>query len=115
MGNRTLLQSGVLVVALALSGCGGDASPTPVGPSLIPPQAAAPTPVSTKPDWLSGYTLTAVNLSGVVYESSPAGQVPIAGAAALKTSNVTRRIRSGHCIEIKTALSEVCDVFAGTA
>jgi hypothetical protein len=68
----------LLVLAHGLSGCGGSgSSATPVAPS--PPPQAAPTPPSSD-SWLAGYTLTGVSLSGVVYESTPAGWAPIAGA-----------------------------------
>src|SRR5258706_13176511 len=70
----------LLVLALGLSGCGGSASSaTPLAPSPAPPQAAPPPPPSSG-SWLSGYTLTGVSLSGVVYESTPAGGAPFAGA-----------------------------------
>jgi hypothetical protein len=77
--NRTLRQSSFLVLALALSGCGGaDSSLMPVGPSPVPPQAAVPSPpVATGADWLAGYTLTAASLSGVIYASTFAGHAPI--------------------------------------
>lgn len=52
----------------------------PVGPSPTPPQAVVPPPVPTSRSWLDGYTLTAASLSGVVYESTPTGPVPIPGA-----------------------------------
>jgi len=82
MQDRTLMQSS-LVLVLALSGCGGgDSSLMPAGPSPVPPQAVVPLPpISTSPgSWLAGYTLTAVSLSGVIYESTPVGQMPIPGA-----------------------------------
>lgn len=71
------------MLVLALSGCGGaDSSLMPVVPSPVPAPSVVPSPpVSTSPGgWLDGYTLTAASLSGVVYESTPAGQVPISGA-----------------------------------
>jgi len=47
----------------------------------MPPQAVVPPPVSASPSWPpAGYTLTAANLSGVIYESTPTGHVPIPGA-----------------------------------
>jgi len=74
------IPSSLLVLVLALSGCGG-AGPVsvPVGPSPIAPQASVPPSVPSS-SWLNGYTLTAASLSGVVYESTPAGNVPIPGA-----------------------------------
>lgn len=76
MTNRKLTRGGLLVFVLALSGCGGGDSLT--GPSPVPPQAVVPTNPAS--DWLNGYTLTAASLSGVVYEMTPTGQVPIPGA-----------------------------------
>ena len=77
---RSLLRGSVLLVlACGLSGCGGSgSSATPLAPSPVPTQAAPPPPSSGS--WLAGYTLTGVSLSGVVYESTPAGAAPIAGA-----------------------------------
>ena len=69
----------LLALAYGLSGCAGSgSSATPLAPSPVPIQAAAPPPSSDS--WLAGYTLTGVSLSGVVYESTPAGSAPIAGA-----------------------------------
>jgi len=52
-----------------------------VGPSSMPPQAVVPPPVSLNASWPpAGYTLTAASLSGVIYESTPTGHVPIPGA-----------------------------------
>ena len=84
MTTRMLTPAGILVCAFAVSGCGGgDSSTTPVAPSPVAPQAAVVPPVPpTTPgsNWLDGYTLTAASLSGVVYEKTPAGNVPIPGA-----------------------------------
>ena len=47
----------------------------------MPPQAVVPPPVSLNASWPpAGYTLTAASLSGVIYESTPTGHVPIPGA-----------------------------------
>ena len=78
MRHRTLWGGGVLVVALGLGGCdGSDSSLTPLAPSPLPPQAVVrpPTAASFPPG-----TLTGVSLSGVVYELTPTGRKPIAGA-----------------------------------
>ena len=83
MRNVTLTNSCVLAVVLALSGCGGAEPSTPVAPSTVAPQAAVPSPprpVSPGQDWLAGYTLTTASLSGFVFEMTPGGRVPIAGA-----------------------------------
>jgi hypothetical protein len=79
MRKRTLVGIALLVLAQGLSGCGGtDDAFTPVAPSPVPSQAARPT---VRPgSWTDRYTLTAVSLSGVVYELTPTGRVPIAGA-----------------------------------
>jgi hypothetical protein len=77
MRNRTLLPGGVVVLVLGMGGCGGpDASPTPLAPSPLPPQAVVPVPAASFPYG----TLTGVSLSGVVYELTPTGRKPIAGA-----------------------------------
>lgn len=72
MRHRTLVVGGVLVLALALAGCGTDSPATPLMPSPIP-QAVVPAPSP-------GPTLRGVSLSGVVYELTPTGRTPIAGA-----------------------------------
>lgn len=74
----SLLGSG-LVLVLGLGGCGGpDSRTTPLTPSPLPPQAMvpAPAPGSRFPPG----QLTGVSLSGVVYELTPTGRTPIAGA-----------------------------------
>jgi len=61
------------VLALVLGGCGSDSPATPLTPSPIPQAVVpAPTPGPT--------TLRGVSLSGVVYELTPTGRTPIAGA-----------------------------------
>jgi hypothetical protein len=79
---RTFIQSGLLALVLPLSGCSGaDPSAISTAPSPAPPQATAPPPAPPNPRWPpADYTLTAASLSGVVYESTPAGRVPIPGA-----------------------------------
>jgi|SRR5687768_6890503 hypothetical protein len=81
MEMRTFMHSGLLALVLAISGCGGgDSSPVPVAPSPMPPQATAPPAGSPNPRWPpADYTLTAASLSGVIYESTPTGPVPIPG------------------------------------
>ena len=82
MKTRLLARAGLLVFAFAASGCsGGNSSTTPVAPSPVAPQTAVVPPVpAPASNWLDGYILTAASLSGVVYERTPAGQVPIPGA-----------------------------------
>jgi hypothetical protein len=60
-----------MVLALGLGGCGSNSPTTPLTPS--PPPAVVPAPDQDP-------ALTAVSLSGVVYELTPAGRIPIAGA-----------------------------------
>lgn len=74
---RTLLPGGVLALALGLGGCGGADSSTPLAPSPLPPQAVVRVPTAAL---FPPGTLTGVSLSGVVYELTPTGRKPIAGA-----------------------------------
>jgi hypothetical protein len=79
--HRTSVLVGVLVLALGLSGCGGSDSPaTPLTPSSPPQQVVVPAPTTPACGFLCGFTLVSVSLSGVVYELTPAGRTPIAGA-----------------------------------
>jgi len=79
--HRTSVLGGVFVLALGLSGCGGsDSLATPLTPSPPTQQAVVPAPTTTACGFLCGYTLVGVSLSGVVYELTPAGRAPIAGA-----------------------------------
>lgn len=65
------------VLAAGLSGCG--ASPVPSQPSGVPPSSAVVhTPWTGYP---TAMTLMGVNLSGVVFESTAAGRVPVAGVS----------------------------------
>jgi hypothetical protein len=49
-----------------------------VGPSSAPPLGVTLTPPMIAPvDWMAGYTLAAVSLSGVIYESWMGRNVPI--------------------------------------
>jgi hypothetical protein len=77
--SRTLLSIPLWVLLVGLSGCGGSDS-LPSAPSVVPPQAVVPPPPPRTGTWLDGYTLTGVSLSGTVYESTPTGPMPIAGA-----------------------------------
>jgi hypothetical protein len=72
----------LLCLTYVLPGCaGGDSSLTPSGPSPLPlAQAVIPPEPRAPSSWLTGYTLTAVSLSGAVYELTPTGRVPIPGA-----------------------------------
>ena len=80
MNSRALRYAGLVVFVFVLSGCGGvDSATTPLVPSPVAPNPVVP---GSRPafDWMAGYTLTAASLSGVVYETTAAGQVPIPGA-----------------------------------
>lgn len=80
MRNQTVVGIALLVLAQGVAGCGDtDSSSTPLGPSTVAPQAAPPPP-RPPGSWLAGYTLKDVSISGVVYESTPTGRVPIPGA-----------------------------------
>ena len=70
MTNKT--HTGILIVVLAagLAGCGGASSPS--APSTAQPQ-------QTGPDTYYVADVTNVTLSGVVYEMTPTGRVPIEG------------------------------------
>src|SRR5687768_12230153 len=82
MKDLTLIRSSLLVLVLSLSGCGGaDPSPMSVGPSSLPPQTFVPVSPPPNPRWPpADYALTAASLSGVIYESTAMGQMPLAGA-----------------------------------
>ena len=67
------------MLALVLGGCGSDSPATPLTPSSLPPQTVVPAPAPGH-SWLPGHTLNGVSLSGVVYELTPTGRTPIAGA-----------------------------------
>ena len=79
---RTFVSLTLWLITQACIGCGGsDAPATPVSPSptvaAVPP--VAPTPQPPVRPGPAGYTLTAVSLSGTVYEVTPEGRVPIPG------------------------------------
>lgn len=63
-----------LVLAMALTGCGSASSSSPIAPSAIQ------TPPVPRPNG-SGEYIIDVTLSGVVYEMTPAGRVPIQGVS----------------------------------
>jgi hypothetical protein len=74
--NRTLTGLLLIVLAAGLAGCDGTnpTSPTPLAQQIIPPPAARRSGSS----YGEGYTLTGVTLSGIVFEPTPTGQVPVA-------------------------------------
>jgi hypothetical protein len=73
-----LFAVALLVLLAGLSDCGGD--DVLPSPSVVQPPPVVLPPSSPTSDWLAGYTLTAVSLSGTVYESTATGPVPIDGA-----------------------------------
>ena len=73
MTNRTHPGFLLLVLTAGLSGCGGASTTSPTAPSAQPP----PTP-RLNPNGYGEYVVD-VTLSGVVYEVTPTGRVPIEG------------------------------------
>jgi len=80
MGKHSFVLA-LWLVTQPLTGCGGGGVATPAAPSPVAtPQPPPPTPSAPEtpvPRWPAGYTLTAVSLSGTVYEITPSGRVPI--------------------------------------
>ena len=68
----------VLMCAAMLGGC--DRVDLPSAPSAIQPPAAAVALPSPRAPWPSGPFTAGVTLSGVVFEVTPAGRVPVEGA-----------------------------------
>ena len=80
MMNR--LRTGIVLVMLAgLVGCTGSSSPTPpTAPSPAPNPPPSPSPPGS---WVyaPGYVLVEASLSGIVFEVTPTGQVPVPGVS----------------------------------
>ena len=77
MTNRTLRGFLLLVFAAGLAGC--DSAPGP-GPTPPPPQEAPSPPRGpSQPTTDPAFAVADVTLSGVVYEETPTGRLPIAG------------------------------------
>ena len=78
MSGRAFVGIGVLVLVHSIaSGCRGTATPVLFSPSPVPPtQAVAPPRPS---GYSAGYTLSAVGLSGVVFEVTASGRSPLEG------------------------------------
>lgn len=74
MANRTHTGFLLVVIVAGLASCEG-ASPSPTAPSTAP-QQQPPGPARGTPDT---YLVADVVLSGVVYEMTPMGRVPIEG------------------------------------
>ena len=77
MRNRT--QTGLLLLALstALAGCDGGRRSGPTGPSTFSPQQTPAPPPAANP----ASSVADVTLSGVVYEVTSDGQVPLEGVS----------------------------------
>lgn len=73
MTNGTFARLLILVLAAGLAGCEGASSRSPTGPST--PQQG-PRPTGSGPDT---FNTADVILSGVIYEETPMGRVPIEG------------------------------------
>ena len=80
MTNRTLLGFLLVVIATGLAGCNG-ASPSSPTPTSTAPQQTPPPPSAPRPggNGFDSYYVADVILSGVVYEMTPMGRVPIEG------------------------------------
>lgn len=80
MRNRT--RTSIVLLAFAgLAGCTASSSLTPpTAPSPVSPSPTPPAP-QPQPGYSSGYVLIDASLSGVVFEVTPMGQVPIPGAS----------------------------------
>ena len=63
-----------VVLAAVLAGCDAGPSPTPTAQSPVQPAASPPGSSS------GGYSLKGVTLFGVVFETTPTGREPVAGA-----------------------------------
>jgi hypothetical protein len=74
MTNRTHVGFLLVVLAMGLAGCDGARPTSPTAPvAALPQPTAAPTPNGP------GYRVADVTLSGVVYEETPTGRIPIEG------------------------------------
>ena len=80
MTNRTLLGFLLVVIATGLAGCNG-ASPSSPTPTSTAPQQTPPPPSAPRPggNGFDSYYVADMILSGVVYEMTPMGRVPIEG------------------------------------
>jgi len=81
MTNRTLLGFLLVVLATGLAGCNGASPSSPTAPSTAqPPQTPRPAePPRPGGNGFDSYSVANVILSGVVYEMTPMGRVPIEG------------------------------------
>ena len=81
MTDRVLAGVVLLVFAQGLAGCGGSVSSmTPLAPTPVPTQAVPPAPSPSGWVYGPGYVRTGVTLFGEVFEATPMGRAPIAGA-----------------------------------
>jgi hypothetical protein len=80
MTNRALLGFLLVVLATGLAGCDGASSPSPTAPTTAQPQPPPPPPPPPPPTGgFDSYNVANVTLSGVVYEMTSMGRVPIEG------------------------------------
>lgn len=80
MTSRVVVGIGVLALVQGISsGCSGAASPLPLSPS---PVASTEPAVPQRPSgYALGYLLNAVGLTGVVFEITAAGRLPLDGVS----------------------------------
>ena len=87
MKNRVHTGLLLLVLAAGPTGCDGAHPPGPSAPSPQPQQTPPPTDIGRY-----AYNVADVLLSGVVYEVTPTGRVPIEGVLVRRiTSTFSRR------------------------
>ena len=73
MRHKTVVLRGAVMLALGLAGCGGADSP----PTTLTPSSPTPLVSPSPPGAFPGGTLRNVGVSGVVYELTATGRVPI--------------------------------------
>jgi hypothetical protein len=103
MTNRTHTGFLLVVLVAALAGCEG-ASPTPTAPSAAQPQQP-PAPASGGRDT---YSVADVILSGVVYEVTPMGRVPIEGVGFSRITSMFSPLPTPLPIHRDSSASGAC-------
>ena len=79
MTNNTQTRLLLLMLAAALAGCDGGSAPSPSAPSPTPPSVSPDSTPRAASNGSDTYYVADVILSGVVYEVTPLGRVPIEG------------------------------------
>jgi hypothetical protein len=79
MANGLKARSLLLVLATTLGGC--DSTNLPSAPSTVQQPVAMVAPQPPAPSWPPGPFTADATLSGIVFEMTPAGPVPIEGVA----------------------------------